>query len=95
MLARCGGAKRLLLMLPRKADATRWRQLLGDEFGEKVSIVPAANADIAMCQEAEGLSAVQVGAVLLEHHPDCAKAAKRLHTRVDVEWRPLPRPTSK
>jgi serine/threonine protein kinase len=85
-LMRHGGAKRLLAILP----ASRW----GSELASTAERDPPAwaatifdvDTDVVLCYEAEELSPARVARALIDNRPDCAAAARRVLTRVDIRW---------
>jgi hypothetical protein len=89
-----GGAIRLLLMVPcgtaeSDARAATLRSAVEKECQQIATLVPSADGDVVFCYEAESLPLEQVAAELIDHRPDYAEVASRLHTRVDVPWTSL------
>lgn len=85
----CGGAKRLLLVVPEGASASDLPPILGPDRPEKPTIVFDRDCDMVACYEAEKLPLAGVAASLTYTNPHCAEVAHRLHTRVDIEWSTL------
>jgi hypothetical protein len=89
-----GGAQRLLLLAPRgtpesDARAAALRAAVEKECQQTATLVPSCDGDLVVCYEAESLPLAQVAAELIDHRPDYAEVAARLHTRVDVAWTSL------
>lgn len=86
-LMRCGGAHRLLVMVPEggKHAINAIRQL-----GEDPTLTHNEDGDFVFCYELERLSLTQAAVTLIESRPDILECAQRLHTRTDVKWTSLP-----
>ena len=89
-LMECGGAKRLLLMLPKGSTQVRPIEILHQEMHEVPSVVENCDGDFILCYEMEQISLTQAAVTLIEGRPDLAEAASRLHTRTDINWSNLP-----
>jgi serine/threonine protein kinase len=89
-LLRCGGAKRLLVMLPQGSNHVRPLQILHQQMGETPSLAQNHDGEFVMCYEVERISLTQVAVTLIEGRRDLAAAAGRVHARTDVNWAPLP-----
>jgi serine/threonine protein kinase len=89
-LLACGGAKRLLVMLPKGSSQVRPIEVLHEEMNETPSVVENCDGDFILCYEAEQISLTQAAVTLIEGRRDLAEAASRLHTRNDVNWSNLP-----
>jgi len=89
-LLQCGGARRLLVIMPRCSTHTRPIEILHYELKETPSVVENCDGDFVLCQEVEDVSLTQVAVTLIEGRRDFADYAARLHTRVDVNWSILP-----
>jgi hypothetical protein len=85
----CGGAQRLLLVLPEGVDQEHLQQQVLDEADQESTALTVGDADLVACYEAQQLPLSKVAAHLIGHRSDYAKIASRLHTRVDVDWREL------
>lgn len=85
----CGGAKRLLLVMPTCESAAQLTALVEQEQQEHVSVVHDSDCDVVACYEAERLPLAAVAGLIAHGDPTCAEAARRLHTRVDVQWSAL------
>ncbi len=77
---------RLLLIVPKDADVTALRRSLTTDDGQHATIVHSNGGDFIACQEAELLEVRSVAARLVDNRRDFAEIAKRLHTRIDVDW---------
>ncbi len=86
----CGGAKRLLLMLPKGSTQVRPIEILHQQLHETPSVTDNCDGDFILCYEAEQISLTQVAVTLIGGRPDLAEAGRRLHTRSDVTWSNLP-----
>jgi len=53
------------------------------------TVVVGDEGDLVFCREAGGLSLAQAAAAMVEDRGDCAEAARRVLTRVDVPWATL------
>ena len=91
-LLACGGATRLLVVLPRGEHASTMQQLIENAVDETPTTVLDDDRDIVFCHEAEQIGLVDVANKLIEYRPYCADIAARIHTRTDVDWIPIPRP---
>ncbi len=89
-LMRCGGAKRLLVMLPYGSTNARPLQILHEQIHETPSVAQNNDGDFILCYEVEQLSLTQVAVTLIDGRQDYAQYAGRLHTRTDVQWSTLP-----
>jgi len=89
-LLACGGAKRLLVMLPQGSTQVRPLEILHDEMNETPSVVENCDGDFILCYEVEQISLTQAAVGIIEGRRDFAEAASRLHTRNDVAWSNLP-----
>jgi hypothetical protein len=90
-LFQCGGAARLLLVLPESGSAPRLQNLFASRFAQPPTVAIDAQCDAALCCEMEQVPVPSLAAMLIEHRRDFAEAAARLHTRSDVNWSPWPR----
>ena len=89
-LIACGGAKRLLVMLPKGSSQVRPIEILHQQLGETPSVVGNCDGDFILCYEAEQISLTQAAVTIIDGRRDLADAASRLHTRNDIEWSSLP-----
>lgn len=89
-LLRCGGGKRLLVMLPSGSTHVRPLEILYQEMNETPSVADNNDGDFVLCYEVEQLSLTQVAVTLIDGRRDFAEYAERLHARTDVAWSRLP-----
>ncbi|MHB8969571.1 MAG: tubulin-like doman-containing protein [Pirellulaceae bacterium] len=89
-LLRCGGSKRLLVMLPSGSAHVRPLEILHDQMHEVPSVAQNNDGDFVLCYEVEQLSLTQVAVTLIDGRRDYAEFAARFHTRTDVDWSTLP-----
>ena len=89
-LLRCGGGKRLLVMLPSGSNHVRPLEILYQEMNETPSVADNNDGDFVLCYEVEQLSLTQVAVALIDGRRDFAEYAERLHSRTDVAWSRLP-----
>lgn len=89
-LLACGGAKRLLVMLPNGPSRDRPIELLRQDMQQEPTIVQNREGDFILCYEVEQISLTQAAVTIIDRRQDLAEAASRLHTRNDIEWSRLP-----
>ena len=89
-LRQCGGAKRLLVMLPKGSACVRPLELMHRELNETPSAATNCDGDLVICYELEQMSLTQAAVTLIDGRRDFAEFADRLHTRTDVNWANLP-----
>jgi hypothetical protein len=90
-LNQCGGAARLLLMLPEHVQDARVQSMFAARFGQPPTTAYDAQCEAALCCEMEQIPLAPLAATLIDYRRDYAEAASRLHTRSDVNWTPWPR----
>jgi serine/threonine protein kinase len=87
--SQCGHERHLIVVIPQKwpndSLETAARQALPD-----AAIIRACITRPLILYEASNLSLAQVADRLTEYRPDAIEAARRLVTRNDIEWTPLP-----
>jgi hypothetical protein len=98
--------KRLQAAAPRLSVASEWQELLlavpagsagqrirevvvGQAAHALVALVPS-DVDVVICCEASGLTFAQVASGLIEGESTYADLARKVMTRIDVTWTPLP-----
>ncbi len=89
-LMACGGAKRLLVMLPKGSSQVRPIEIVHGELKETPSVVENCDGDFILCYESEQVSLTQAAVTIIDGRRDFAEAASRLHTRNNVGWSNLP-----
>ncbi len=88
-LSACGGAKRLLVVLPEGLASDSVREAVSERVVQGPSVVCDPDFDLVLCWEVEQLPLSSVAASLIDCRVDYAQVASRLHTRIDVRWAPL------
>jgi hypothetical protein len=83
----CGGAQRLLAIIPAGSAAL---QETATVLTPPATIVTDADAELVLCYEQQALSLAHVAARLIDGRSDIIQIAGRLHTRMDVPWSKLP-----
>jgi hypothetical protein len=89
-LLTCGGAKRLLVLLPNGSRCVRPLEVMHNELNETPSAATNNSGDFVICYEIEQMSLTQAAVTLIDGRRDFAEFADRLHTRTDVDWANLP-----
>jgi hypothetical protein len=92
-LTRCGGRRRLIVVVPPQLAApnraaTISAQIGAAAFAEQPSVVPGASSDYVLLFELGNVSLAHAAAHLISFRRDLAEAAGRLYTRCDVHWTP-------
>ncbi|MGI8979678.1 MAG: tubulin-like doman-containing protein [Pirellulaceae bacterium] len=65
--------------------------LIGKAYFEQIpAVIPAATSQIVFCYELGNVPLSHAAARLIDHCPQYAQAATRLHVRTDVTWQELP-----
>lgn len=85
-LLRCGGAARLMIMLPQSTDESVKPRFHGEEGQPAVTLLTDSDSDVVACFEAQEVSVANVAADLTADSTRYAEVARRLHTRIDVNW---------
>jgi hypothetical protein len=85
----CGGARRLLVVVPGGALPARLVKQLGNQLGEAPTVIANAENEVLFCYEAEQLILRRVATALLGQRQQHAELASRLLTRTDVQWSQL------
>jgi serine/threonine protein kinase len=85
-ILKVGGDQRLLLMMPEGSSAERVPDLVAKDGHEKPTVLFDSDCDVVACYEAEQVRLENLAAFLTHNDPHYAEVARRLHTRVDVEW---------
>jgi hypothetical protein len=84
-LLACGGAKRVLALVPRDAHLETLKRKLEPSLGA-ISVQPQEEDELVLCCEAERIPLDNVAASLIAGRQEYVDLAARLHTRVDVDW---------
>lgn len=85
-LSACGGEKRLVLIASGAFDSGHLAQVLHQVSGEEATIVSESNQDCVLCYEVRGLKLANVADHLIQHRAEVVELARRLHTRIDVDF---------
>lgn len=85
-----GAVKRSLAVAPQSAHGSAVIQTIQSCLTSVSLTIADADSDLVFCQEVEFLSLAKAAAALIECRPDYAAAARRVLTRLDVPWSPLP-----
>ena len=88
-LSKCGGGRRLLLVVPDGFSTDEFLRQLGDAVGPKTTLLTDADSDLRWCCETEQVGLKRVASLLLDGRYQAVELASRLHTRIDVPWSPL------
>ncbi|MEX0679304.1 MAG: tubulin-like doman-containing protein [Pirellulales bacterium] len=86
----CGGAQRLLTILPASCASSALRDSMTQQFTPPATIITDTDSDLVFCNEQQQLSLAHVAARLIDGRSNIIQIAGRLHTRVDVPWSELP-----
>ncbi len=65
-LMRCGGAKRLLVMLPNGSTNVRPLEILHEQMNETPSVAQNNDGDFILCYEVEQISLTQVAVTIID-----------------------------
>jgi len=85
----CGGARRLLVRLPAAGSLTAAEAYTDQRIAQQpITFLPADDDQRTICVELERIALPAVVAALIRNRSDYLDIAQRLHTRVDVEWKP-------
>ena len=90
-----GGQRRLFCLVPQASqsgcDAQAMKAVVGEEaFQETPAVISDASGDLVFCYELAGIPISHAAAAIIDHRPDYADLAYRLHCRSDIVWQALP-----
>jgi serine/threonine protein kinase len=85
----CARSRRLLMTTPDSEPLGELLHQIEQQQGSTVTTVPGCGDDINICYELQHLSLPHVLQSLTGGDTEFEQVAKRLHTRVDIEWMPL------
>lgn len=85
LLMECGGGARLLAIGPMASEIAI-KQAIGAAFETPLNFVAEQNEEIVIAWEIERIPLAQVLKTLIGNRRDFLDAARRLHTRIDVQW---------
>lgn len=83
-------ARRLVVCASAESSAQELCQSIEQLCGQTSNLVTGDDAGLALIYETEQVSLAQFAAGIAEYRSEYADVARRLHTRVDIEWAPLP-----
>ncbi len=85
-MTKCGGARRLLSVVPESSAREPIAASLEHYLKKSLNLVFDTDGDLVFCYEAEGLEITDLAWSLIGDRPDLLQVAARLHTRTDVDW---------
>jgi hypothetical protein len=93
-LQRCGGRRRVLLVVPQQLVAQYNPAALAAQLGSTVfkqmpGVAAGGASDLVLLVELGDVSVAHAAAQLIDFRRDLAEAAGRLQTRSDVTWTPV------
>ncbi len=88
-LANCGGARRLLLVVPGDMPSAELARHLSQHVSQPPTVVADQENEVLVCCELEQVPIRQVAAAVAAGRMKTVEVAARLHTRIDVPWWPL------
>jgi eukaryotic-like serine/threonine-protein kinase len=86
-------ADRLLVAVPGGPSAAAIAAALGEASPGVTILLTSDDSDLVFCREAEDISLIMAAAAIIEDRGDCAEAARRVLTRLDVPWTSLQQDT--
>jgi hypothetical protein len=81
-----GGAKRLLVAIPKQLDVVHLAGCIEQIAAEQASVSIEEEGDVKFCYEVEDLPWEGIHTRLIRQRHDCRELARRLHTRINVDW---------
>lgn len=89
-LTSCGGAKRVLVKLPTDGDLDVATLSQDARLAkESATLFTEGEGRVAVCFEVEQIPLDNIAVSLIRNRGDYFDLAARLHTRIDVEWKPF------
>ncbi len=85
-LLACGGGRRLLMLAPESPTSSTLPDVVEQTCQQRPLVQADVDCDLLACCEVENVPLDSVAARLVADAPQCMELARRLHTRVDVEW---------
>jgi len=82
----CGGAKRMLMVVPDQSDVEPMKRGIEQATGDGVTAIAYPGSSELLCCEMERIPLDNIAAFLINGRREYAELASRLHTRIDVEW---------
>jgi hypothetical protein len=89
------GAERLFVFAPSYADRGVLGRFFSEDLQEEATVAQTEDDRLTLFCERAQLRLHEVAASLIDEDFHFAEVAARLHTRIDVHWTPLPRPSEK
>lgn len=83
-------ARRLIVCAAAQSSANELCASIADLCGQSSNLVTGDDAGLALIYETEQVSLAQFAAGIAEYRSEYADVARRLHTRVDIDWAPMP-----
>jgi hypothetical protein len=83
-------ARRLVVCASADSSAKQLRESIEQLCGQTSNLVTTDDAGLALIYETEQVSLAQLAAGITEYRSEYGDVARRLHTRVDIEWAPMP-----
>jgi hypothetical protein len=81
-----GGAKRLLANIPKQVDMVHLAREIEQIAEDRISVSIEQGGDVQLCYEIEELPWEGIQTKLIRQRHDCRDLARRLHTRINVDW---------
>ncbi|HZL88841.1 MAG TPA: tubulin-like doman-containing protein [Pirellulaceae bacterium] len=90
-----GGQRRMMCVVPEASqsgcNAETMNALVGPSvFKESPALIGDTSSDLVFCFELSDIAISHAAAAIIDHRPDYADLAYRLHSRTDIVWQPLP-----
>ena len=85
-IAECGGARRWLLLCPHDHASRLWQARLPADLQRLVTTITDPYSRPLLFCAVQGMPLSHVAARLIEGHPEHARIATRLRTRLDIAW---------
>jgi hypothetical protein len=84
-----GGQRRVLVILPSDSSGHASESEVVQTLGVPLTAVQGTETITTICVEADGLSLQHIALDLVERRRDRVEFAGRVHSRTDIDWRPL------
>jgi hypothetical protein len=81
-----GGAKRMLVNIPKQVDVVHLAREIEQVAQERISVSIEQDGDVQVCYEIEELPWEGIQTRLVRQRHDCRDLARRLHTRINLDW---------
>jgi serine/threonine protein kinase len=83
-------ARRLIVCAAANSSATQLCESIEQLCNQTSNLVTSDDAGLALIYETEQVSLAHLAAGITEYRSEYADVARRLHTRVDIDWAPMP-----